>query len=144
MSSISQDYNHLYIVVYGVELASTQSYKWLTNITSSVYTCQQIALTNTVAGQRNIAFVNNYDDTVEQPKSTGGINILTLLIQNYASTSARKTYTSQFGFDSASNTGRYVDINGFINSTTAINSFTFTNNSGATQNAGTMLIYGVK
>jgi len=145
ISSISSSYNHLYIVVYGVEFSGgNSSLQWSTNISGSVYTLQQIALTNIVAGQRNTVAFNNYDDTVEQPAATGGANTLTIQIQNYANTSARKNFLSQFGFNGTSSNGRYVDYNGFINSTTAINSFTFTTNLARTFTAGTLLMYGVK
>jgi hypothetical protein len=143
VSSINQTYNHLYIVVYDVTTASPASYKWETNITSSVYSQVQMVSGSPNGGGRNISSIG-LDDQVESIKSTGGLNTYTLLLQNYASTSIRKTFTSEFGYQGQSTDGRYVTVNGIISSTTAVNSFTFFNSGAYTQNSGTMLIYGVK
>jgi hypothetical protein len=143
VSTINQTYNHLYIVVYNVTTASNVSYKWQTNITSSVYSQVQMSSGATNGGPRLGTSVG-LDDMVESVLSTGGLNTYTLLLQNYASTAIRKTFSSEFGYEGQHTGGRYVSIDGIISSLTAVDSFTFTNSGPATQNSGTMLIYGVK
>jgi hypothetical protein len=147
VSSISQSYKHLYIMIYGVLQPSASPYRWETNISGSVYTRNQLFAVNSITQYALAAAVGSagdgYNDGAVNPKTTGGNNLLTITIENYANTNIRKLFYSHFGYESTSLDGRYVDINGVIASNTAISSFIFSNMASGSMTGGTIQIYGV-
>jgi hypothetical protein len=147
VSSISQSYKHLYIMIYGVLQPSASPYRWETNISGSVYTRNMLFATNSIGQYALAAAVGSagdgYNDGAQNPKTTGGNNLLTITIENYANTNIRKLFYSHFGYEGTSADGRYVDINGVIASNTAISSFIFSNMASGSMTGGTIEIYGV-
>jgi len=147
VSSISQSYKHLYIMIYGVLQPSSSAYRWETNISGSVYTRNQLFAVNSITQYALAAAVGSagdgYNDGAQNPKTTGGNNLLTITIENYANTNIRKLFYSHFGYEGTSNDGRYVDMNGVIASNTAISSFIFSNMASGSMTGGTIEIYGV-
>jgi hypothetical protein len=140
VSSISQSYKHLYIVLHSVTASATPALNFYVNGSTSAITYARVQwLTSTSLSQgRNT--VIQAADTI-QP--AGGKNVSDYYIQNYATTNMRKNITFQNSFYDWSYDQPSMSYgNGFYDANTAITSITFSSG-GTTYTGGTLLIYGV-
>jgi len=144
ISSISQDYVNLFLIVNGVNFNGTATMRIEPNATidnADWAGIKYIASTITTTGS-NATDINLSDGENVATSSTA--NDWAVLISGYTGTTYRKLFqwTGNFVVDSPTAQGR---VFGFGNSLTndAITSLKFKNNGGSF-NAGTVKIYGVK
>ena len=135
VSSINQGYTNLHIMIVNATAGATYRPRFLPNATGDLV-CVVYATTE-VGNSTQIGAIN------ATLWNTTGANAITLSINNYASTSQYKTITA---YGSSNNDSACSFLSqGFINTTSAITSFTHTTIAGtASFTGGTMLIYGVK
>jgi hypothetical protein len=143
ISSIDQTYNRLVAYVHGVTNATNHGVfriapNGTTNISARGGQFSNSAIDTTQDGY--IAFTGNSIRT----ERTIANNAWTVTIDNYASASAKKSW-SIFGGYYAQEIGEYVGgfQHGFVNTNTAVSSLVFSN-SGGNLSTGTVLLYGVK
>jgi hypothetical protein len=146
VSSIDQTYTNLFVTVTG-----------LTNATANNY---QICVINGSAGSVNGAYygVNNTSTSLDNATSqiylsgltnanyslyNSTANAFTLTFENYASTTANKTWSTVGGYLNGSSVRATVTGTGEYSSNTAITSLLFKGTAYAL-NGGTIKIYGVK
>jgi hypothetical protein len=140
ISGISGSYKTLVAFIYGVTNATNNGTFRIapngsTDITSSHYNTTATAWT---VDQTNYLFLSNGLN----PTRTDANNGYCLTIDNYASTTARKTFDLRAGYVSSSI--NYANSNkGLIYTTDAITSLLFSN-SGGNLSTGTVELYGVK
>ena len=143
VSSISTSYNDLYIVVQALRPATDNTYfRWQVNGigTASYYSTGNLAASTAAFGATAISL-----DTISGIDN-GTSNGLTIInVPNYANTSTWKimpAYT--LANDATTPTSLTFGYKyGFVNTTSAITSFTFFMSTG-NFTSGTVLIYGVK
>jgi hypothetical protein len=143
ISSINQTYNRLVAYVFGVTNATAHG----------VFRIAPNGSTNISArgGQQASGTVNTNQDTYitftgssMRTERSIADNAWTVTIDNYASTTAKKSW-SIFGGYYAQEIGEYAGSfqHGYVNSNTAISSLVFSNG-GGDLSTGTVLLYGVK
>jgi hypothetical protein len=145
ITGISTSYKNLYIVVSGVTATSNYATSVRPNNNSSSIYFRQVnrmeAATTpdfTMATETEIPLPYAYSQT-----SSFADNIGIITIQNYASSSTRKPYSTFYAGQRASNTAKYNEIVvGIMESNTAITSLNFIVSAG-TFSTGTVLVYGV-
>jgi hypothetical protein len=146
ISSISQAYEQLYIVISGVTY-STAASNFRMNLNGNttnnlVMTTYANTNSSTVTGHANNP---DYRLTNQSPQlNTSANNLFFVTIYNYASATGIKTMN---GVSNYLNNSSYQTIQttpGFYNATTAVTSITFEQSNGASATAGTIKIYGVK
>jgi hypothetical protein len=142
ISSISQAYNYLYILING--FSGTVNHNVTVRVNGSTTNA------NTVRFQNDSTSVSTGTNTVLQPigtldlENTNLSGSIILQINNYASTTTFKTSQSLATFFSSNSSSEIgVFQFGAIETTSAITSLTIAIGSG-TFDAGTVLIYGVK
>ena len=142
ISGISGSYKTLVAFIYGVTNATGNGTfriapNGATDITSSHYNTTASAWT---VDQTNYLFLTMANIS---PTRTDANNGWCLTIDNYASTTARKTFDVRGGYVSSSI--NYANSNkGLIYTTDAITSLLFSNSSGGNLSTGTVELYGVK
>lgn len=146
ISSIDQTYTNLFVTVTG-----------LTNATASTY---QECLINATSGNVMGAYYGTNNSTVSLDYASSRIymsglaaanyslynssaNAFTLTFQNYASTTANKTWSLVSGYLNGSSVRATMSGTGEFSSNTAISSLQFRGSAYAL-NGGTIKIYGVK
>jgi hypothetical protein len=146
ISNISQSYNDLKIIVYGVTNATANGRFRIAPNSSSGISCQTwfadyggSVSTNWRFSQNNYLYLSS--DTANNTRDAA-TNAWEINISQYSSTSTRKPYYVTGVFDYATDI-RPAFFMGGINSTSAISSLQFSN-SGGDLSTGTVLIYGVK
>jgi hypothetical protein len=141
VSSISQSYTNLMVVVFGVTNATSDSGMSMTpNANSGVSDYMRTAGATSVATNVNDQPGFNTTDPILR---TSNNNAWTYNIYNYSSTTAFKNFNVAGGY-LGSSSSRVGYINGGIfRSTTAISSLQF-DHYGGTFSTGTVLVYGVK
>jgi hypothetical protein len=143
ISSINQTYTRLVAYVFDVTNATAHG----------VFRIAPNGSTNISArgGQQASGTVNTNQDTYitftgssMRTERSIADNAWTVTIDNYASTTAKKSW-SIFGGYYAQEIGEYAGSfqHGYVNSNTAISSLVFSN-SGGNLSTGTVLLYGVK
>jgi hypothetical protein len=141
VSSIDQTYNSLFLLVFGMTNAGNGSFEIAPNGTTTISTTSGVAR-STAFGQVNGRM---RPLSSQQILETNANNICSIEIDNYASTTRYKSWTSSGGFfesgGGVSNMGCVAG--GSITTNSAISSLEFSNNGGS-WTAGTVLIYGVK
>ena len=138
ISSISQSYTNLLIVVYGATSSGSGRYHISPNGTDTG--TWGLAWNGSAFEQRNNDFLHL---TLESNLASNAANSWTVLIENYSSTSYRKNFFVAGGFVNSGSAVAAFNNSGMINTTSAISSLKFSNN-GGNLTAGTVLIYGVK
>jgi hypothetical protein len=131
VSSIDQTYTNLYILIG--------------NMTGSTSFAPQIdpnATTGLARAFSNNGTVTNFANPGGTSFLATGINAISMVIQNYTSTSQAKPV--QMIGSHASGTNPWFAINGIINTASAITSIRVTTVAGTTSIGGTLYIYGVK
>jgi hypothetical protein len=141
ISGIDQGYNRLVAYVFGVTNASGGGdFRIAPNGSTSISTAVMAQNLSYVG-----AFQDNYWLLASSPTltRTNAENAWTFVIDNYSSTTARKSAEHYGGYISASYGSSAGAAVGFINTTTAITSLVFSN-TGGNLSTGTVLLYGVK
>jgi hypothetical protein len=143
ITGISQAYNSLHILIYGMTNATADGYGlFLPNNNSSISTFASLNATNTNSG--TLSFVPIYDpNTGTNILRTNANNAFTFTIDNYASTTNYKPFQISGSYVQTGGTNRPLAAFGAINTNSAITSFSL-QNSGGSFSTGTCLIYGVK
>lgn len=138
ISSISQDYTNLQIIISGVNISANDYPRIDINGTSgAVYVAGQY---NTTTSDSTNLYFNGASDM-----KSGNVNNVTVLnIYNYANTSYYKAINKITQYYNFSTTVYARVDGGAYLSNTAVTSITILNLSGATFNAGQVRIYGVK
>lgn len=141
VSGISQDYEQLYIEIANVNPAAASNLRIAPNgVTNLGYTVAY-------SGGGTSASEVTYWKINQVWNMTAGNtnNITTMTIDNYTSTTEFKTAESNCLFQALNQTGlrNIASAHGF-QSTSAITSLEFGQDSGSNQNGGTVRIYGVK
>jgi hypothetical protein len=145
ITGISTSYKNLYIVVSGVTATSNYATSVRPNNNSSSIYFRQVNRMETattpdftMATETEIPLPYAYSQT-----SSFADNIGIITIENYASSSTRKPYSTFYAGQRASNTAKYNEIVvGIMESNTAITSLNFIVSAG-TFSTGTVLVYGV-
>ena len=138
ISSISQDYVDLYIIISGVNISANDYPRIDINGSSgAVYVAGQYNATNTDSTE---LYFNGASDM----KSGNANNVTVLNIYNYASTAYYKAINKITQYYNFSTTVYSRVDGGAYLSNTAVTSIKVLNLSGATFNAGQVKIYGVK
>lgn len=141
ISSISQDYNQLYIFMFGATTVSDGAYRIAPNSTTNIAQSAVIQMDEggTTNDQRGNEYVRLNASNVAAASAE---NCFALTIYNYASTTSRKVisgvsaYGTTAGFKSAT-------IFTGLRTTSAISSLQFSS-TGGNLSSGTVLLYGVK
>jgi hypothetical protein len=145
VSSISQSYKHLFIEIYGVAWDTNESsVAFNTNLTNAL-SWNNIRASG-VSYNAPATDVGPINDAVQNVKRDGSNNYWNITFYNYASTTDYKAwqmYGCYEGHDVANRAGRLININGGVNSDTAIDSFTFKPSTSSNMTAGTIKVYGV-
>jgi hypothetical protein len=139
ISSINQEYNTLYAVIFGVTNATADG-ELRCKPNNENFTQAFGAATNTTVRTTDADAIRFNDN--QNMTRTNAENSFTLEISNYASTTSRKPILVRGGYTvSAGQRGSLYG--GQFNSTTAVTSLVFFN-SGGNLSTGTVLLYGVK
>jgi hypothetical protein len=139
VSTIDQTYTNLLFVIEGATWDTANATPILTfNTNPTTYVQLQTSAVATSSSKTNIE-VNNL---VEDWLRTGGKNVMTLLVVNYAS-SQYKTFALSTMYDGSSTAKLISNYFGGFDST-ALSSITLTMSSNRNQTGGTIKTYGVK
>jgi len=141
ISGINQTYNDLYMVVSGVTNATSNGiFRIAPNNVNNITFMQNVTsgLVNNLSSSYIVLSDPSYD-----VGSGSNLNIFTMSIKNYASTTAYKTVNGQYGYNDPGGTQRGGGSFGYTRTTSAITSLVFSNASGNLL-TGTVLLYGVK
>jgi hypothetical protein len=143
ISSISQSYIDLQVVIYGTTNASANYYPYfIPNATANLGNYANLINNNgTAVTQAQLA--SDFGMNYALRNQTNANNFFTITLYNYASTTIKKDFISAGA--QINNTGNQETIftQGLFDTTSAISSLKISCSSG-TYNAGTVLIYGVK
>ena len=141
INSISGSYKKLHLEIYGVTFSAASVLTVKPNGTSSIVTQTGAeSVGNLNINNDRIYFTNAWDI-----KPTGGLNAWTLEINNYASTSAYKSFSTTGEAQRNDNNSLYASTitGGGIQTTSAIPSLQFLSGGAPTLSGGTVLLYGV-
>lgn len=142
ISSIDQSYVNLFAVISGVTNATGNGIFRVAPNGSTNITWQQF-VANGVITYQGFAYLFLGDSTVTTVGSGNNLNIFTLNISNYASTTAYKTVDVTFGYNDPGNSQITGGSFGYTRTTSGITSLVFSN-TGGNLSTGTVLLYGVK
>ncbi len=147
ISGISGSYTNLMFFVYGVNLSGSNEFRVKPNnsgsITDNCGLGRQDGFGTGIVGATNDDIRLDYTSNTRDLGSGNTDNFFSFVINNYASASTYKTFHGNGGYNnSAGNRCAFLE-GGIFKSNTAISSLVFTAG-GATFNAGTVLVYGVK
>ena len=145
ISSISQSYNILYGVIYGVTNATANGdFRMAINGSTNSVTYAASGWDQNSASLNNTGIANNYflfnGRTLQRDDAN---NIASFQINNYASSSTYKTVSSVFSCIVPTSQKAIYYVNGNYAANTAVSSLVFSN-SGGNHSTGTVLLYGVK
>jgi hypothetical protein len=142
LSGISQDYENLFVEVYGVtnNTADTQMRFGL----NSNMTAFARGTRSFIAGTSQTIEYSNGLVSVNNMKRTGGANTFNLYITDYKNTSNYKQLFAVYYYDGTSALQNQMDILYYVTNTNAITSVTFDNSGSQTFTAGTMRLWGIK
>jgi hypothetical protein len=138
ISSISGSYKQLYVIWYGMTNSTGNGYMEMKfNNTGNYSGLKSIASSGSATAQaeNNVSIVRlSYGVNV----STNANNFAAMTINDYASTSNRKTFTVSFNYA----TSEVIDYTGAFLNNSAISELNFSN-TGGDWSAGTVKVYGV-
>lgn len=144
ISSISGSYKTLILEIFGVTNASADGdFRVNPNATANItdfiisYFNTNGAATSTGATSSTIKL-----SATKTIVRTNAVNAWTLVITDYASTTARKPFYFSGGFNTAAGDDAAITGSGLIKTTSAISSISL-NNTGGNFSTGTVLLYGV-
>jgi hypothetical protein len=142
ISGISGSYNNLLMFIYGVTNATASSrFNVTPNNVANAYFVNNA--TGTALNLNNGDIELSGTGGTNGPLLTDADNVWTVQIDNYASSTARKSFQVYGQYMNAASTRRAFFSNGGLTATTAITSLVFYNN-GGDLSTGTVLLYGVK
>ena len=147
ISSLSGSYVDLQIFIYGVNLSGSNEFRLKPNnsgaITDNNGTARQSGYGTGTVGETDGDIRLDFSAGTRDVGSANTNNFWSFTILNYANATNYKTFFGNGGY--ANSGGDRVAFNegGIFKSNTAISSLVFTGG-GATFNAGTVLVYGVK
>jgi hypothetical protein len=140
ISSISQSYKRLYIVINGVTCSSSGRFRiWPNASVTGDTSFSSFENTSSASNDNNYCIVAGFNNNVN---GSGGGNAFTLLIDNYASTTKQKPFNMFGRFIDGSSVARNQLVFGGYKLTTAISSLGIDFDAGSLT-GGTVLIYGV-
>lgn len=144
ISSINQSYTSLMIFIYGVTNSTgNANFRCAPNGSTNI-TDQINALTSTISTRIGDYLLPTCGAASPgQSLYTDSTNSFSITIDNYSSTTSRKTFSVAGGYVDTSSTRKAVMGAGLINTTSAITSLVF-DTSANSLNGGTVLLYGVK
>jgi hypothetical protein len=138
ISSISGSYKQLYVIWYGMTNATGSGYMEMKfNNTGNYSGNKSIGSSGSATAQaeNNVSIVRiSYGTT----NNTNANNFAAMTINDYASTSNRKTFTVSYSYS----TSEIIDYTGAFLNNAAISELNFSN-TGGDWTAGTVKIYGV-
>ena len=143
ISSISQSYKNLYVLIYGINNFQSRTYAITTNAGANI-TQQAAACYGTINGGSTNG-TNNGDLrlTIESNLAlTSTTNSFEITFFNYANTVSRKVINGVNYYTNTDPQDWVENYSGIIKTTSAISSLTI-ETSGGSMSAGTVLIYGV-
>jgi len=141
VSSISQSYNHLYIVAYGLTNATSDgSFRLEPNSSASL---SQMTYLTGITLSSSSSDTWKWSGDQNNILRTNSANTFTAIIENYSNTSTYKNMITQAFFLSTGPTQRQVNTFGSFVSLSAITEIKVRND-GGNLSTGTLLIYGVK
>ena len=140
ISSIDQTYKNLHLVIFGVTNATGQGRFSISGFGGTVYFTNNGPTSSTLNDNSGNLELSGFGSS--GPDNADSANIWSGTIDNYASTTARKSFSFYGEFPSNRNSRGFFCAGG-INSTDAISSLTFSNTAGSLS-TGTVLLYGVK
>ena len=146
ISSISQDYNELFIYVYGVTNATNNGALQVApnGVTDKSVRIETYYISSPESQSLNGASGGKINFTAGQsPDRTSANNAWVLRLPNYSSTASMKPYQLSGGFYGTGAAYNGFASNGLYYETTAISSLVF-NSTGGNLSTGTVKIYGVK
>ena len=146
ISSIDQTYETLRVVTFGITNATGASDLYVApngSTTISFVNCNyRNNASDQVQSTTSGKYMMIYGDAYKHDNAN---NVALLEFDNYADTDKRKTTRHNFGYiNSVASTRNYGSAIGYVDTTSAITSLTFSNNNGYSFNGGTVLVYGVK
>jgi hypothetical protein len=142
ISGISGSYTNLLMFIFGVTNATASSrFNVLPNNVSNAYFVNNA--TGTALNLNNGDLELSGTGGTNGPLLTDADNVWTVQIDNYASSTARKSFQVYGQYMNAASTRRAFFSNGGLADSTAITSLVFYNN-GGNLSTGTVLLYGVK
>jgi hypothetical protein len=142
ISSISQSYTNLFITYYGITLSTADIVRFkLNNDSGGNYTYQRSSGSTTSTLGSN-TYIDAFSSAANQ-STTSTNNSGILRVWNYTSTFPKPFEVVGTNISSAS-ADLTMTGSGYWKNTSAMTSFVIYSNGGATFNAGTVLIYGVK
>ena len=144
ISSISGSYTSLFILVSGVNQSASARLRLAPNNATTSSTSIYISTNNTSVGEIPV-FISEYIALTPRNFLVNGntANSFTVLIDNYASSTAHKPFELYGSFNDDASKLAPVIGGGSFRDNTAITSLVFSPSSG-TFSAGTVLVYGVK
>ena len=144
ISSIDQTYTNLYLIISGVTNATANGQfrcapNGSTNITSQLRVDTGGSPIPIISTSLSYLFLTGSYTILR----TNSNNIFTININNYASTTAYKSFEVNGQYNDVGGTDQAVNSGGGIGTNSAITSLVFSN-AGGNLSTGTVLIYGVK
>jgi len=147
ISSIDQTYTNLVIFVSGVNLSASNEMRIKPNnsgsITDNCGLGRQDGFGTGIVGATNDDIRLDYTSGTRDIGSANTDNFFSFLINNYASATTYKTFNGNGGYNNSGGNRCAFLEGGIFKSNTAITSLVLTAG-GATFNAGTVKVYGVK
>jgi len=141
ISSISQSYKNLFIVISGVTSSANQMV--LRIAPNGTTNATDYAMFRSVGGSASVvASSAGYIDTYSAVQYDSAVNAFTLELTNYASSTYRKSYNFYGGFRQSDPSDFSFGQSGIFKSTTAISSLVFSTSANSFT-AGQVLVYGV-
>jgi len=141
ISSISQSYKNLFVVISGVTSSANQMV--LRIAPNGTTNATDYAMFRSVGGSASVvASGAGYIDTYSAVQYDSAVNAFTLQFTNYASSTYRKSYTFYGGFRQSDPSDFSFGQSGIFKSTTAISSLVFSTSANSFT-AGQVLVYGV-
>jgi hypothetical protein len=142
ISSISQAYNSLMLVMYGVTAAGNGIMRLAPNGTTTISTYSNVSANGATMTTSSVqAGYINFGATGWD--GTNSNNSTTLIFNNYASSTNYKSFTSYGYARNSSGADSSWNLSGAVVSNTAISSLVLSQ-AGGNLSAGTALLYGVK
>ena len=142
ISSISQAYKHLYIVIYGTTNATSDSVLFVRpNSASTACYSSGMKTSTQVVREMSATSIQPTSDSTYLRTSTN--NAAQIMIYNYSSTTFFKPFVASSIFLSSGSIVYGTGSSGGYYSNSAVSSLAITNDNATSYSTGTCLIYGV-
>jgi hypothetical protein len=139
ISSISQSYKDLFVIVTGVTNGTPDGYRYIRPNNTSAIAIQAVAYGGNSVNQETDIYIPRDGDTTFNNSD----NAASVIIYNYASSTTNKPFNGSISY-AKTGVGHQAQVfGGSIKTNTAITSLVFVQTGGGSFNAGTVKIYGV-